>query len=263
MYRHAGVRLKPTKKPLIMSRLRKRMEELQLTKLIEYIPFLEDAKTQELEVFINALTTNETYFFRHTKQFNYFFEKLLPKIVEEKSNSQARQLRIWTAACSSGEEPYSIAIACHEFFKNRLGWHYAIFASDINSQVLQSAEKALYNERSLKEMPSSLKERYFTPVEPLEKNRPRLFKLNDDLVKKVTFRQHNLQNIFQEKNFDIIFLRNVMIYFDANIKQKVISNLENVLVPGGYLFISLSENINDVQSDFTSIAGGIYRKDNT
>ncbi|MEI8011734.1 MAG: protein-glutamate O-methyltransferase CheR [Candidatus Omnitrophota bacterium] len=259
MYRRTGVLLKPTKKPLVMTRLRKRLEELQLGHFLEYIPRLEKDGAPELEIFINALTTNETYFFRHTKQFNYFYETILPSIVE-RGGHRGFQLKIWSAASSSGEEVYSLAIACREFFKGRPGWKVNLMASDINSDVIHEAREGVFSERSIKEIPASLKEKYFSPFMGQEHRMWKEFKLSDTIINSVHFVQHNLLKPFAEKDFDVIFLRNVMIYFDLESKQKVVDNVLGSLKPGGHFVISLSESLNDVRCGLTQVASGIYQK---
>ncbi|RKY35113.1 MAG: hypothetical protein DRP78_05785 [Candidatus Omnitrophota bacterium] len=263
MYKHTGVYLKESKKPLVISRLRTRLEGLKLNSFSEYIIVLENHGIKEMEYFVNALTTNETYFFRHVKQFNYLFEKIFPEIIEKKRLENKRQIRIWSAASSTGEEPYSVAIACREFFKNRQEWKVKIFATDVNSKVLADAKAGFYPERSLKEMSAALILKYFSDGVAQTQKKWKQFKLHSSIIESIDFRAHNLLEIFAEIDFDIIFLRNVLIYFDQEIKQKVINNLQNNLLTGGYLFISPSETLNDVQSSFESVFSSIYRKVNT
>ncbi|MCK5579811.1 MAG: protein-glutamate O-methyltransferase CheR [Candidatus Omnitrophica bacterium] len=260
MYARTGVLLKPTKKPLILTRLRKRLEELNIKRFMEYVPLLEDKRSSEIEIFVNALTTNETYFFRHTKQFNFLFEKIFPEIIETRRAEGRREIKIWTAACSTGEEPYSIAIACREFFFKHPGWGVKICASDVNSDVLAFAKEGKYSERSLKEVPETMVKKYFREMDFDNKKKWQSFALSDEIKKMVDFYQHNLLKPFVQKGFDVIFLRNVMIYFDNESKQKVVSNIQNNLITGGYFFISLSESLSDVNSQLEGIRSGIYQK---
>ncbi len=246
MHSRTGVALKPTKKPLVVSRLRKRLEELEIDGFGKYISLLEKNNSSELEIFINAITTNETYFFRHIKQFNYLFEKILPDFLSENQATSNREFRIWSAACSTGEEPYSIAIACQEFFSKHAGWKFKVYASDVNSEVIADAKEAQYPERSFKEMPATLRARYFKPVSTDSKRPVHLFELDSSMRSKVEFFQHNLLHKHEGKLMDVIFLRNVMIYFDKPVKEKVVNLLEGNLKPGGYFFISLSETLGDI-----------------
>ena len=259
MYRRTGVHLKPTKKPLVMTRLRKRLEELKLSRFTEYIPLLERDAGPEMEIFINALTTNETYFFRHSKQFNYLYEHILPEIMA-RGAGQGFKVKIWSGASSSGEEPYSIAITCREFFKGRPGWRVDLVASDINTEVIDEAKEGVFSERSIKDVPPKLKDKLFVPMVASEHKMWKEFRLSDTVTKSVRFTQHNLLKPFGERDFDIIFLRNVMIYFDNESKQKVVDNVLASLKPGGYFFISLSESLNDVRNDVTQVSSGIYQK---
>lgn len=262
MYARTGVQLKDTKKPLVIARLRSRLEELGMKRFSDYLPLIEKSGSPEMEVFINALTTNETYFFRHTKQFNMLFETIFPEISEQKRKTNQKEIKIWTAACSTGEEPYSLAIASKEFFKDKPFFKVRILASDINTRVINTAKLGRYNERSLKELSENLRNKYFTSVDSSER-RIKLnpeFALKDDVKKSVEFFQHNLLERSSHKDVDIIFLRNVMIYFNNESKQKVVSNIEQNLVSGGYFFISLSETLNDVKSQLKSVSSGIYKK---
>ncbi|MCD4780385.1 MAG: protein-glutamate O-methyltransferase CheR [Candidatus Omnitrophica bacterium] len=254
MYARTGVFLKPSKKQLVVTRLRKRLEQLDLEQFQEYIHLLEKNQGDELEFFINALTTNETYFFRHTKQFNYLYEKILPEL----KSKPGREIRIWCAACSTGEEPYSVAITCQEFFRHNPGGRYSIYASDVNSDVLSFARTGQYLERSFKETPPNLTTRYFSQTENVAKVRKE-FVIKQNLKKNIRFMQHNLLKPFAEKKIDVIFLRNVMIYFDNDSKSKVVNNLISSLSPGGYIMISLSESLNDVSSPLTNIFSGVYK----
>lgn len=258
MYRRTGVQLKPTKKPLVMSRLRTRLEELKLSRFADYAPLVERDNSQELQIFVNALTTNETYFFRHAKQFNFLYEKVLPEMVTKQRSSS--RVSIWSGASSSGEEPYSIAITCKEFFKARPGWKFHLVASDINTEVIAEAREGIYSERSIKEVPESLKTRYFRPFEGSRNRMWKEFNLDVSVKSCVNFVQHNLLKSFSEKEFDVIFLRNVMIYFDNASKQKVVDNVLASLAPGGYFFISLSESLNDVRTSLKAVHSGVYQK---
>jgi chemotaxis protein methyltransferase CheR len=258
MYRRTGVHLKPTKKPLVMTRLRGRLEELRMTRFLDYIVHLEKDKGPEFEFFINALTTNETYFFRHTKQFNFLYEKVFPELLEKKKAT--REVRIWSAASSTGEEPYSIALTAKSFFKNHPGWKVNLIASDINTEVLEDAKNGIYSERSIKEVPEPLKQKYFSECDKNNNRMWQQYQLSKEILSMVHFTQHNLLGQFREKDFDIIFIRNVMIYFDNESKQKVVDNVSASLALGGYFFISLSESLNDVRTSLGTVSSGVYQK---
>lgn len=258
MYKHSGVRLKPSKKPLVVSRLRKRLLELGLQNFGGYADLIEQNHSPEMEYFLNALTTNETFMFRHNVQFDILKDVILPEIVLKKRPGQ--KVRILSAACSTGEEPYTLALVCEDFFSKHAGRSYELFAADINSDVLSTAKQGLYNERSVKEVPALMKSKYFTEIEKGEHFKRKLYQLDKKIIHKVHFMKHNLQTPFRQGEMDIVFLRNVMIYFDKDSKQKVVSNLERVVASDGYMVISLAETLSDVNSSFNFFKSGIYKK---
>jgi len=260
MYERTGVYLKPTKKPLMISRLRKRLISLHLTRFSDYTALLMQPASHELENFVNAITTNETYFFRHARQFTILREEVLPLVLQRKKEAHQDELRIWSAACATGEEPYSIAITCEEFSRNWPGLEVTIFASDINSEVLDEAQQARYTERSFRGVPDLIRTRYFTRHEEGSRVKKTVFVLNPALRKKVVFVQHNLLKPFMQRDLDIIFLRNVLIYFDQASKAAVVKPLQDNVRAGGYLFTSLSESLNDVPCSFKFIKYGVYEK---
>jgi chemotaxis protein methyltransferase CheR len=261
MYRYAGINLSPAKRLLVVSRLRKRIDELKLTGFRDYIELLTQPGTLEIGHLINRITTNESYFFRHTKQFNFFYELLLPVMAERKELTKNYEVKIWSAACAAGEEAYSIAISCFEFHKLYPKLQFKILATDINTEVLQQAKKGQYSKESLQELPESLRDRYFKSVVVENKfSKKILYQLDSKIMRMVQFAQHNLMEPFSEKNFDIIFLRNVLIYFARDTKQRIVNMLQHNLTDGGYLFVSFAETFNDVQCPLRTIHQGIYKK---
>ena len=253
-YAKTGVNLRPTKKPLILSRFRSRLEDLKLSNFTQYIAILEKPDSDELESFINAVTTNETYFFRHAGQFNYLFEVVLPGFLRQGQ----KKVTVWSGASSTGEEPYSLAISLIEFAKKNPGFTFDLSASDINTEVIDEAKEGIYDARSLKEMPSSLVERYFSKVHVPKRGEK--FAVAASVKSRVNFFQHNLLTPCETRNIDIVFLRNVLIYFDSKTKEKVVNLIEPALVRGGYFFISYSENLNDVKTPLQLIERGIFTK---
>ena len=175
--------------------------------------------------------------------------------------TQGFKFKIWSGASSSGEEPYSIAITCREFLKGRTGWRVDLVASDINTEVINEAREGVFSERSIKDVPPKLKDKFFVPAISMENKMWKEFKLSDSIINSVRFTQHNLLKPFGERDFDIIFLRNVMIYFDNESKQKVVDNVLASLQPGGYFIISLSESLNDVRNHLTQVFSGVYQKE--
>lgn len=260
MYAVSGVKLLPTKKPLVVARLRKRLKELHIDSFKEYLGILQKPHSKELEIFVNAITTNETFFYRHPEQFHFLVSQVLPSLLPRGKLVELPELRIWSAGCSTGEEPYSIAIACREFFKNHPKWRVTIYASDINSTVLDSCQRATYNARSVIGISAYLRKTYFDELVPAMVHQKKEYQLREDVVNSVRFLHHNLLKSFLFDHLDIIFIRNVMIYFDRASKQKVVELLEKNLVPGGYLFTSLAESLQDIKSGLRYVQAGVYRK---
>lgn len=258
MYARTGVLLKSSKKPLVVARLRKRLLELKMNSFSQYLSHLAKQGEAEMEILVNAITTNETFFFRHSEQFNMLYETILPEICAAREAAGGElKLQVWSAACSSGEEPYSLAIALLEFFKSRPRWRFKVCASDINTEVLREAAAGEYGERSIKYVSDTLKERYFRKAEA--PGRP-MFVLKPMLKQYVEFRQHNLLAQWSQGMNDIIFLRNAMIYFDRDAKARVVASAEKSLRVGGYFFVSLSETLNDVSSTMKFVKSGVYKK---
>lgn len=261
MYGASGVKLLPTKKPLVIARLRRRLKELGISSFRDYLKLIDSPRSGEIEIFINAITTNETFFYRHPEHFHFLVKKAFPFFLARGDGLAHPEIRIWSAACSSGEEPYSIAIACREFFKSHPSWRVAIYASDINSAVLDFCRKAVYSERSIQQLPHCLRKQYFTGMETDTPYRRMQFHLHRDVIQSVRFMHHNLLKMFPLSNLDIIFLRNVMIYFDRASKQKAVSLVEKNLARGGYLFTSMAESLQDVHSHLNYVGLGIYQKE--
>ena len=260
MYEISGVRLTEAKKNLVMGRLKKRLRDLQVSSFKEYISLLSKKGSGELDVFINAITTNETWFFRHEGQFTFLEKTVLPSLVDSSVANAARMIKIWSAASSTGEEPYSIAMICDMFFQRKPGWTFQVLASDINTEVLDRCRQAIYPERSLRYTPKVFKERYFRLVRKGQGDGRDVYQVSQEIVRRVRFSKHNLLKPPPYHGLDVIFLRNVMIYFDKKAKQTVVAHLERSLRPGGYLFISLSESLFDIQTAFRPVQPGVFQK---
>jgi len=257
MYQRSGVFLKDSKKPMVVTRLRRRIIELGLDGFAAYVERLERTGTDELEFFVNAITTNETFFYRHEKQFEHLRDVLLPEFF--KANPNGGTIRIWSAACSTGEEPYTIAMVCEEVFRQHPRYRYEIVASDINSRVLAYAREAVYSPRSLLKTEAEVRQRYFKSVNVQDRYPRECFALDRHIVEKVRFVRHNLLEPSREKSFHVIFLRNVMIYFNRDTKARVVANLEQAIAQGGYLILGLSESLSEVSERFRYTTSGVYR----
>ena len=260
IYDKTGIFFSPAKRYMLGRRLLRRMEELNCSNLKDYYRLLRlDNRGTEVNRLIEIVTTNETYFFRNIAQMKILGEELLPRLILEKKEQNNKNLKIWSAACSTGEEPYSIAINLLENLPDTTGWNVQILASDINRQVLETARRGKYASRALKEVHSYYLSKYFVrnngsyEVDLRLKNLVRFFYLN----------LMNQQQTANLRNVDIIFCRNVLIYFDQKARKQVVGNLYNSLKPNGYIFLGHSESISRISTAFKVCRfsnGIIYQK---
>lgn len=250
LYRIAGINLSPAKKALVAGRLGKRLKHHQLDSYGEYFQLImgHDA-ANELQVALDLLTTNETYFFREPKHFAFLREQVLPKVAASKP------LRLWSAACSSGEEPYSLAMTLAESLGNS---PWEILASDISSQVLAQARTGHYPLARARGIAQPLLVKYCLKGTGRQEG---TFLIERSLRERLHFMQINLnQALPNVGEFEVIFLRNVMIYFDQPTKQQVLARLLPRLKPGGYFIVSHSESLNGISDALQLISPSIYRK---
>jgi len=228
-------------------RLQNRLEEKQLTSFLDYYYLLlyGQEREEELGKVVDVLTTNETYFLREPNQLRSFSEEIIPEILETKKDR--RRLRIWSAGCSTGEEPYTLAMIALEH-RDLQGWDIEIFASDISQRVLQTARKGVYGRSSFRSMEPYYEDRYF---HKLDTSRSQI----DDSVKKLVSFGH--LNLLQPEQwtilarFDIIFCRNVMIYFNLESKKKMVENFHKKLEEGGFLLLGHAESLMNVSTSFS------------
>ena len=216
---------------------------------------MQDSSGEMEKELVNLLSTNHTYFMREFEHFEYMKKVVLPYLRKEEENTQ--DLRIWCGAASSGEEPYTLAMLLLDFFGlEHDKWDTTVLATDISTEVLQSAVRGVYKKEQIAELPDNWKRRFFRPVEDGE-----YFAVTDELKKEVLFRQFNLMDDFPfRKKLHVIFLRNVMIYFDRPTKQSLIKKLYDVLESGGYLFVGRTETIEKGNVPFELVEPSIFRK---
>ncbi|MBP8273604.1 MAG: protein-glutamate O-methyltransferase CheR [Acidobacteria bacterium] len=249
----AGITLTPAKRPLIIARLQKRLRHLKLKSYADYLTLLEtDTSGAELTTFLDALTTNHTYFFREEQHFD-----LLAKVVapEWRKTHPSGPIKIWCAACSSGQEPYTIAMTLADM---PTPLPFTMLASDLSTKVLEKASTGVYRMEDVRGLPVELLRRHF---ERGMGEQSGLARVSAALRKPITYKQINLlEQGPGGQPFDVIFCRNVMIYFESDVQQRVVAMLERHLAPGGYLFVSHSESLNSVQHGLKWIAPAAYRK---
>jgi chemotaxis protein methyltransferase CheR len=250
-----GIHLRDHKRQLLVARLGQRLRELSLSTFSAYYDFLaRDISGSELLTLINRVTTNKTSFFREPHHFEFIRSHLIPQLQKE----GRRQVRIWSAACSSGEEPYSIAMTLLETLGIHHTWDLRILASDIDSDVLKQASAGTYDMELLVEVPPELRHKYFLrgygEFEGLAQVRPELRKM-------ITFRRVNLSqsNWGIRERFDIVFCRNVIIYFERPVQDRIVRSLTSCLRPGGYYFSGHSENLHHMRDVLVPVAPSIYQ----
>tara|TARA_R110001592_G_scaffold263887_2_gene529242 strand:+ start:122 stop:967 length:846 start_codon:yes stop_codon:yes gene_type:complete len=258
VYDTAGIVLNASKKEMVYRRLARIIRERKLPSFTAYCNLLKADTEKEQDYFINAITTNLTSFFREQHHFDYMTQDELPKLLGNRL-SHDKRLRIWSSASSTGEEPYSIAITVLEAMKSQLSqWDVKILATDIDSNVLAVAKEGTYDERRIEDVPRKFKEKYFT--KGIGNNESKV-KVGKQLQALITFKKLNLLHEWPMKGpFDIIFCRNVIIYFDKKTQQELFARYYEMLAPGGLLILGHSENLGQYQQHFESVGRTIFRK---
>ncbi|AMV35414.1 Chemotaxis protein methyltransferase Cher2 [Pirellula sp. SH-Sr6A] len=242
IYSRCGIKIDLSKITLVSNRIRRRLQPSNCEDFDAYYRFIRSkAGKSELVEFFNAITTNETSFFRTASNFAWLKNEYLPQLLREKSEGKRSPvLRIWSAACSSGEEPYSIAMCLSEEARIVREWDVQIVGTDISETSLGRAREAVYTERTMQELDSNRISKHFSEESSNQ------YRLRPAIARMVSFSNHNLMEPFPAKPFDCIWIRNVLIYFDRVSKAKVIENLVQSLVSGGYLVVGPSEGIYDM-----------------
>ena len=250
--RHYGINLSDEKQALVYTRLSPVLEEHGFSSFDEYFAFVKRNREASI-TFIDKITTNHTYFMREANHFDLLRDMALPWI--EKKFAGQRDLRIWCAGCSSGEEAYTIQMVIKDYFDGRLSWNQVILATDLSTRALRRAVAGVYNEDAVKPLPEIWISKYFRKF---DKHR---FIVNDELRRDVTFRKLNLMGKLSfAKPFQVIFCRNVMIYFDMETRTDLVKKLYNCLEPEGFLFVGHSEALGS-NNCFKLIGPAAYRKE--
>jgi chemotaxis protein methyltransferase CheR len=254
VYRSAGIVLNDSRRAMVQGRLMRRLRELNLGSISAYCEHVRNHGEDELGHLINAMTTNFTSFMRERHHFEYLRESLLPYLIE--ARAATRRLRIWSAGCSSGEEPYTLAMVLGQAVP--AGWDARILATDLDTNVLARAEAGVYAEKDVQAVPAEWLRRWF-----LRGNGPNAgrVRVRDELKAFVTFRQLNLLEPWPMRGpFDAIFCRNVVIYFDRPTQSRIFDGFADLLAPDGALFIGHSENLNKVCDRFELVGQTVYRR---
>ncbi|MFW5886171.1 MAG: CheR family methyltransferase [Bacteroidota bacterium] len=257
IFNNYGIKMPPVKKVMLQSRLQKRLRALNLVNFGEYCNYVFSDKGQETEVIhmIDVVSTNKTDFFREPIHFEFMQMSVLPAFVEK--HQQGKEIKIWSAGCSSGEEPYTIGITMEDFLSNYPRFHYSILATDISSRILKSAVDGIYKEEKVDGIPLEIKKKYFLRSKDKTKN---LVRIIPQIRKNIIFKRLNFMDEKYDVDhvFDMIFCRNVLIYFDRGTQENVINKLCTHLKPGGYLFLGHSESITNIKVPLQQIRPTIF-----
>jgi chemotaxis protein methyltransferase CheR len=256
--RTLGIQMPPSKLPLLENRLRGRMRRLGMATLAEYEEHLFHSPNaaDELVHFCDVVTTNKTDFFREPQHFRYLSNVALPELLAQRSTPSAR---LWCAGCSTGQEAYTLAMVSSEYARANAGFKFSVLATDISTRVLQQAAAAIYPEELIEPVPLELRKRYLLR----SKDRRRgLIRMRPELRKAVQFERLNFMDADygRREPFDVIFFRNVMIYFDRATQEAVVNRLTRWLAPGGYLFIGHSESSVGMRVPLSVVAPSVLRR---
>lgn len=259
IYDVIGINLGDSKTELLRTRLGKRLRALGIDNFDEYYTYVTKTNQEELTHLFDAISTNTTSFFREIEHFNFLTSTVLPALIEEKKQNNDREIRIWSAAASSGEEAYSIAMTVSEFLKFPQGWNVKILATDISTKVLKKVEDAVYTEDRANTVPKVMLRKYFKKGTGENAG---MVMLKDEIKKIVFPRRINLQasQFPFKKEFDFIFCRNVMIYFDKVTQTSVVDKMYRHLKKGGYLFLGHAESLTGMQTQLKYVRPTVYIK---
>jgi chemotaxis protein methyltransferase CheR len=244
------------KKHLIDSRLTSVMATGRFKDFASYVDYVTSGKAsvEDMRILVNKLTTNHTYFMRETSHFDFFKDTVLPEL-EQKYKNGTKLLSIWSAGCSSGQEPYTLCMLLFDYFGNeRSKWDLRILATDISNHVMSIAKAAAYNEEDIKDLPQEWKEKYM-------KKTGEIYTFIPEIRKNVIFKEFNLMNPIRFKiPFDVIFCRNVMIYFEGPTKEAIVRRFYDASNEDAYLFIGQSETLNKEATKYKYVMPAVYKK---
>ncbi|MCO7226116.1 protein-glutamate O-methyltransferase CheR [Pleionea sp. CnH1-48] len=253
IFNQAGINLAEHKFDMVYGRLARRLRELKLSTVKEYLQSLESAE-DEMVNFINAITTNLTYFFREEHHFDYLKNTVIDELVAKHKHDQ--RIRVWSAGCSTGEEPYSISMTLSSLIAGRKNWDIKILATDLDTNVLDKARTGVYECEKVDKLPSSVISMGFNRGKQAD-----LYQVKSRIRSAIHFKHLNLMKPWPMKGaFDVIFCRNVLIYFNKETQQKLIRRFYDKLTPGGYLMLGHSESIGEMGAKFESKGKTIFCK---
>jgi len=254
-----GIKLPIGKKTMLEGRLQKRLRALNINSFKDYCDYFFSKEGQQMEVpdMIDVVTTNKTDFFRESVHFDFLTNTILPKYL--KDNFSSKPFKIWSAGCSTGEEPYTLAMVLSDFSEKYTSFNYNIFATDISVKALNAAIAGVYSQEKVSPIPYIFKKKYLLKSRDVQKKTVRII---PELRTKVDFKRFNFLDgvVNYAQNFNVVFCRNVLIYFDRPTQEKVILKLCSKLEPGGYLFLGHSESISNMNLPLVQIQPTTFKK---
>ncbi len=256
IYRRTGIKISPQKKTLLSNRLSRRLRETGIAGFEEYYRHLTSLPNNhpEWDAFLQEITTHETFLFRDEGQWRWFRQQFLPSLAASQPQV-IKQLRIWSAACSTGDEAFTAALSVAASFPDLSQWQIQILGTDIGIGAVQQARTATFGERAMRLVPEEFKSRFFDKLPNADVWRAKL-----KLTAMTTFRQHNLMEPLRERPFHLIFLKNVLIYFDPPSKRVVLDHVKRLMLPNGYLVVGAAEGVAELLSDMKRLQPWLYQK---
>lgn len=256
--RNVGIKMPEQKILMMQARLSSRLNALNMTSFADYVDYvLSGENNEEVLHMIDVMTTNLTHFFREPTHFEFLSNRVLTEYIADKKTS----IKLWSAGCSTGQEPYTLAIVIKEFLrKNKIShFDFSILATDISTRVLDKAEKAVYPAESVAKVPLTVKKSYFLKSKNSEKP---LVRIKPEIRNKINFKRVNFidSDYGFKETFQIIFCRNVLIYFDKDIQKKVLEKFMTYLEPGGYLFLGHSETVMNMDLPLKTVSPTVFQK---
>ncbi len=259
IYEQSGITLGAEKKIMLEGRLKRRMTSLHLSSYKEYCDYLFEGKGHDVEEMvhlIDAVATNKTDFFREKTHFDFLASRVLPDLILGAKN--AREVMIWSAGCSTGEEPYTLAIVLSQYRESHPGFRFRILATDISTAALAKAELGVFSAEVVRPVPAELQRKYFMRSRDRDSG---LLRVIPELRQMIEFRRMNLMEEFGMPELaDAIFCRNVIIYFDRPTQEKLFHKFSRQLVEGGYMFVGHSESLHHMDVPLVPVAPALYRK---
>jgi len=258
IYQHCGIKMPPAKRTMLEARLQKRLRVLALPSFADYCDYLfsRTGMEQELVAMTDLVTTNKTDFFREPEHFNYLTGKVLPEWQAQFGNR--RPFAIWSAGCSTGEEPYTMAMVLAEYGETNAGFSYSILATDISTRVLEKAHKAIYDDDRIGPISPVMKRKYLLRSKDRASG---LVRIVPELRDRVRFKRLNFMDadFDMRDELDVVFCRNVVIYFDRPTQEKLVNKFCRQLRRGGYLFMGHSETLNGLDVPLVQVCPTVYR----